>query len=92
MKKNNKTTEVVSEMVEEIEMNNSFSDIADRKFLSSTPKKQKDDIIEDPINNELLTCSSANISVKKTSLKKHIMTKHTKHQCKDCNEKLPTFI
>ena len=28
----------------------------------------------------------------KTSLKKRIITKHDVHQCKECDEKLPTFM
>ena len=58
MKMNNKTSEGVSDMAEEkeMEMNESLSDIADRKVLSSTPKEKKDQTIEKHINKEMLTC------------------------------------
>jgi hypothetical protein len=106
IKKNTKTSEALSEIFEENEIeeenckinkecliNNSSSDIDENMILSSTPKEMKNVILEKDRNNEWLTCKQCTYKCKKQiSLNKHMITKHTEHQCKDCQEKLPTFI
>ena len=41
----------------------------------------------------MLSCSKCKYKCKKkTSLEKHMITKHEAHQCKECQEKLPSFM
>ena len=61
----------------------------------STPKKIKcnEKEKEGHSEEEMLTCNKCKYTCKKeTTLKNHILTKHKEHQCKECKEKLPTFM
>ena len=68
-------------------------DNEDIKKSTSTPKEKKEEVIEHSDKVGLLSCESCKYTCKKeTSLKKHMLTKHEEHQCKECQEKLPTFM
>ena len=59
----------------------------------STPKKKKHAEKEEPQKEEFLTCSKCSYTCKKgNTLKKHMLTKHKGHQCKECNKKLSTLV
>ena len=63
-------------------INNCCDDIDGSKVLNSTPKKK-----------DLLNCEQCRYKCKQDKyLKKHMITKHSEHQCKECAEKFPTFI
>ena len=65
----------------------------DINHTSSTPKEKKGKAEKDEFNEKMLLCTECKYKCKKeTSLKKHIITKHEVHQCKECDEKLPTFM
>ena len=63
------------------------------KQATSTPKDKtgKDEKVE--VTVELKACIECKYKCKKEdTLKKHMTTKHSEHKCKDCQEKLPTFM
>ena len=66
--------------------------INDIKHISSTTKDKKDKVKNSNDKEGLLVCKDCNYKCKKkTSLEKHIATKHEEHPCKQCQEKLPSF-
>ena len=68
------------------------SDNDDNKVFSSTPKKNKE-VVKESNNEGLLHCKLCNYKCKKEKcLNKHIITNHEEHQCKECQEKLSTFM
>ena len=56
-------------------------------------KDVKEKVMKDNSEEELLTCAECSYKCKKEkSMKKHIITNHEDHHCKECQEKLPTFM
>ena len=73
-------------------INNSSDDIYGSKVLNSSPKK-KEEIVDKSKDKDLLYCEQCRYKCKQDKyLKKHMITKHSEHQCKECAEKFPTFI
>ena len=79
--------------------NESYFNHDDIKHSSSTPnimkvkvnKTKKDS--ERETKEEFLNCDICNFKCKKeTILKKHMITKHEEHPCKECDKKLTTFM
>ena len=65
----------------------------DIKDTCSTPKEEKEEDLKVQNKEGLLSCTLCKYTCKKeTSIKKHMVTKHDEHQCKECKEKLPTFM
>ena len=64
-------------------------DVNDPKVCSSTPKDVKEKIKIDHSKEEILKCPKCK---KEISMKKHMLTNHEDHQCKECQQKLPTFM
>ena len=67
--------------------------INDVKYSSSTPKDVKQKAKKGNSKEKLLTCTECSYKCKKEiSMKKHMLTNHEDHQCKECKDKLPTFM
>ena len=63
------------------------------KDNSSTPKESKDEGKKSKSKEDVISCEICNYTCKKeNSLKKHMLTKHESHKCKECKEKLPSFM
>ena len=75
-------------------MDNEISfDHNDDKNSTSTPKKKKEIVLESEAQEEFLSCNKCNYKCKKgTILRKHMITKHEEHPCKECDMKLKTFM
>ena len=75
-------------------MDNEISfDHNDVKNSTSTPKKKKEIVLESEAKEEFLSCNKCNYKCKKgTILRKHMITKHEEHPCKECDMKLKTFM
>ena len=62
-------------------------------FATSTPKEKEGNVEKDETKVDWLFCAECKYKCKKeNSLEKHMLTKHTDHQCRQCQEKLPTFM
>ena len=67
--------------------------ISDIKHSSSTPKVLKEKGETEGGEEDLFNCKECNYKCKKEqSLKKHMITKHESHKCKECKEELFTFM
>ena len=57
-----------------------------------TPKEKEGNVDKDEAKVDWLFYAECKYKCKKgNSLEKHMLTKHTDHQCKQCQEKLPAF-
>ena len=71
---------------------NSFDD-SEIKLKCSTPKESQNKVKKTCSKDDLISCGQCNYKCKKEkTLQKHIVTKHEEHQCKECKEKLPSFM
>ena len=60
-------------------------------ILNKTIKRDKEQKSE--LTEDLYSCSMCEYKAKKeATLKKHIITKHKDHVCKECNDKLSSFM
>ena len=60
---------------------------------TSTPKEEKQKINKDQNKKDIISCKECSYTCKKEeSLKKHMITKHDEHQCKECKCISPTFM
>ena len=67
------------------------NDLLHKDTISKTKKKKE--LVKNDVEAELLKCKACDYKTKKEStLKKHMIAKHEDHECKDCKEKLPTFM
>ena len=56
-------------------------------------KLKEDEYKENKIKENFFVCSQCNYKSKKEGLfKKHMLTKHKDHMCKECNEKFPSSM
>ena len=89
--KENKTEKKISE--ENCPINNIYFNSNDIKNKCSTPKKTKDKAKKVEHKEMLINCNKCNYQCKKqATLDKHILTKHDEHVCKECPEKLSSFM
>ena len=71
-------------------MTKSSLDYEDINPTSSTLKEKEE---KGESKEEILYCKECKYKCKKESpLKKHVITKHDVHQCKQCHEQLPTHM
>ena len=78
---------------ENVSMNKTSFNPSEIEHATSTPKEKSGKVkkVEDKV--ELKCCTECKYKCKKEDTrKKHMTTKHSEHRCKDCQEKLPTFM
>ena len=76
-------------------MNVLKGDISKKKFnpKSASSPKVKDKVKKGEEKELFLTCSKCNYKSKKEALlKKHMLTKHEDHNCKECKEKFQSLM
>ena len=78
---------------ENLSMNKTSFNHSEIEHATSTPKEKSGKVekVEDKV--ALKSCKECKYKCKKEeTLKKHMTTKHSEYQRKDCQEKLPTFM
>ena len=70
-------------------------DISNKGFnpTSASSPKDKDTVKKEEIKEHFLACSKCHYKSKKEALlKKHMLTKHTDHSCKECEKKFQSLM
>ena len=95
-KKNTATKGVEGNGILEKDMNvktDKYGKIDFNPVISSSPKVNKDKQKKGELKVDVVKCSKCEYQTKKeATLKKHIITHHEDHVCKECNEKLNSFM
>ena len=61
-------------------------------IMSSTPKDLKEKV-KDKNEEDLFKCKECKYKCKKeTTFKKHMITNHSHHKCKECHQNMPSFM
>ena len=88
-----KVTEEGTEIIDKISFNPESCSSPKEKITSSKKKVEKDKVKTNESKEVLYTCNMCDYKVKKEdTLKKHMITKHQDHVCKECNKNLPSFM